>query len=207
MNMNTSRFLTAAVLAAAGLAATQTALAYQAGDIYARGGIAKTEVKDDNGSLDVAGDLDISDERGFAYGVGYLFHDKLGIELNGSEAVEHQLTTAALGDATGTVDRMPFNLMVNYYPLGGTGSRVQPYVGAGLNYTHFSEEELEGLDIDESWGAAGQVGIDLAVTDYLLIGAFAHYAQVEADVELNGSKLGEAEVDPVTIGAGATLRF
>ncbi len=202
--MTMTRLITATAVAAAGLVATQSALAYQAGDLYVRGGIAKTEVKDDNGR--VAGqDLDISDERGFSYGLGYQFHDKLGVELNGTEPVEHDLALGGTG--IGSVERMPLNLMVNYYPMGGTGSRIQPYVGAGLNYTHFSEEELPGLEVEESYGAAAQAGVDFAITDYLLVGAFAHYADVDADAELNGSDIGEAEVDPVTVGGGLTLRF
>ncbi|MBB3189810.1 OmpW/AlkL family protein [Halomonas cerina] len=202
--MKTMRLMTAAALATAGVVATQTAMAYQAGDIYGRGGVAKTEVTDDNGRV-AGADLDISDERGYSYGLGYQFHDKLGIELNGTEPVEHDLALGGAG--IGSVERMPLNLMLNYYPLGGTPSRVQPYVGAGLNYTHFSEEELAGLDVDESYGAAGQVGVDLAVTDYLLVGAFARYADVDADVSVGGTDIGEAEVDPTTIGGVLTLRF
>ncbi|RTR02405.1 OmpW/AlkL family protein [Halomonas nitroreducens] len=202
--MKTTRLISAAALATAGIIASQAALAYQAGDVYVRGGVAKTEVKDDNGRV-AGADLDISDERGFSYGLGYQFHDKLGVELNGTEPVEHDLALGGAG--IGSVERMPLNLMLNYYPLGGTPSRVQPYVGAGLNYTHFSEEELPGLEVEESYGAAAQVGLDFAVTDYLLVGAFANYANVDADAELNGNDVGEAEVDPVTVGGGLTFRF
>lgn len=205
--MTPKTLIATAALATAGIVAAQTAMAYQAGDLYVRGGIAKADVTNDNGSLDVVGDLEVSDERGFAYAIGYLFSNKLGVELNGTEAFEHQLSTTALGDATGTVDRMPINLMVNYYPLGGTAARVQPYVGAGLNYTRFSEEELDGLDVDESYGLAGQLGVDLAITDYLLVGAFAQYADVNADVSFGVTTLGEADIDPTTIGGGVTFRF
>lgn len=202
--MNMTRLITATAFTAAGLVATQSALAYQVGDYYVRGGVAKSEVKDDNGRL-AGSDLEISDERGFTYGLGYQFHDKMGVELNGSQDIEHDLTLGGLG--AGSVDRRPVNLMLNYYPLGGTDSRVQPYAGAGLNYTHFNDETLSGLEVDESYGAAAQVGVDLALTDHLLVGAFANYANVDADVKLNGDDVGNAEVDPVTVGGGLTYRF
>ncbi|MBB3232681.1 OmpW/AlkL family protein [Halomonas stenophila] len=202
--MKTPRLITAAALATAGILATQTAMAYQAGDLYVRGGVAKSEVKDDNGQA-AGGDLDISDERGFTYGLGYQFHDQLGVELNGSQDIEHDLTVS--GVDAGSVDRRPVNLMLNYYPLGGTDSRVQPYAGAGLNYTYFNDETASGLEIEDSYGAAAQVGLDFAVTDYLLVGAFANYADVDADVEVNGSDAGEAEIDPLTVGGGVTFRF
>ncbi|MFG6137707.1 OmpW/AlkL family protein [Halomonas sp. B23F22_10] len=202
--MKTIRLITATALTAAGLVGAQSAMAYQAGDFYVRGGIAKTEVKDDNGRV-AGADLDISDERGFAYGLGYQFHDKFGVELNGTESFEHDL--ALDGAGIGSVERMPLNLMLNYYPMGGTDSRIQPYVGAGLNYTHFSDEELSGLEIEESYGPAAQAGVDFALTDHLLIGAFAQYADVDADAKLDGTDIGEAEVDPVTVGGSFTYRF
>lgn len=187
--MKPKHLIAAAALATTGLIAAQGAMADQIDDI------------------DEVGKLEVSDERDMAYAVGYLFSDRLGIELNGTEAVEHRLSTAALDSPSGGVDRLPVNLTINYYPRGGSGSRIQPYVGAGLDYTHVSEEELEALDVDTSYGLAGQIGLDMAVTRYLLVGAFARYANVEADVSVEGSALGEADIDPMTLGGGATFRF
>ncbi|MFG6159912.1 OmpW family protein [Halomonas sp. 1390] len=205
--MKPKHLIVMAALATAGLTTAQGAMAYQSVDLFVRGGIAKAEVRGDNGSLDVVGELEVADERGMAYGEGYLFSDRLGVELNGTEPIEHRLSTAILGSATGGVERLPVNLMVNYYPMGGRGSRLQPFMGAGLNYTHISEEELEGLDVDASYGLAGQDGIDMTITRYLLIGAFARFAKVDADVSVGGTAIGEADIDPMTLGGGATFRF
>ncbi len=203
--MHTTRLISAIALAAGCTFASQAALAYGAGDIFVRGGVAKTEPEgSDNGNL--GGDeLTIEGERGFTYGLGYLFTDKLGVELNGSEKFEHGLTLD--GASTGlSVDRMPVNLMANYYPLGGLDSPVQPYAGVGVNYTRFSGEP-SGVDVDSSYGAVGQLGLDLAVTDNLMLNGFANYADVSADIESGGAQIGEAEVDPVTVGGGMTYRF
>ncbi|WP_136253042.1 OmpW/AlkL family protein [Onishia niordana] len=202
--MNKATYLSAAIIATTSLMATQTAMAYQAGDIFVRGGVAQVEPSSDNGNLGGA-ELDVSDENGFTYGFGYLFTDKVGVELNSSEPFEHDLSLGGAG--IGSVDRTPVNLLANYYPLGGTGGKVQPYVGVGVNYTTYSDEELSGLDIDDSWGATGQVGVDLALTDYLLLNGSVSYADVEADASLNGNGIGTGDVDPVTIGGGITLRF
>lgn len=203
--MKTTKLITAAAIAGSCMFAAQSALAYSAGDFFVRGGIAKTDTRSDNGNVGDA-DLSISSaERGFSYGLGYLFHDNIGVELSGTEKVEHDL--AVNGSGAGTVDRMPINLMVNYYPLGGLDSRVQPYVGAGLNYTRFSGESLEGLDVRRSYGAIGQVGIDLAVTDNVMLNGFANYADVDGDIRIDGTEVGSAKVDPLTIGGGVTFRF
>ena len=135
--MNMTRLMGTAALLATTTFAAQSALAYQAGDIYVRGGFEKADPTSDNG--DIANqDLDVSEENGFAYGAGYLFHDKFGVELNGSEAMEHDI--AVNGGNVGSVDRTPVNLMLNYYPLGGVenagsssvGSVCQSNIEAGL---------------------------------------------------------------------------
>lgn len=202
--MKPIRLIPVVAFAASAALASQTALAYSAGDTFVRGGFAKSDVGSDNGNVQ-GQELGISSgETGFTFGAGYLFHDKVGVELNGSEKIEHDLSLA--GSDLGTIDRMPVNLLVNYYPLGGLDSRVQPYVGAGLNYTRFSGEP-EGIDARRSYGAVGQVGVDLAVTDNFMLNGFANYADVDSDISVNGNEAGEANVDPMTIGGGVTFRF
>jgi outer membrane protein len=203
--MSNMKMISAAVVTAGFALASQAALAYNAGDVFVRGGVAQTDTGSGNG--DVAGDsLNIDDARGLTYGVGYLFTDKVGVELNSSEEFEHDLSTSTAG-GVGSVDRLPVNLMVNYYPMGGLDSRVQPYVGAGLNYTHFSSEP-SGLSVEESYGAIGQVGVDLAVTDNIMLNGYASYADVNSDINANGvGKVGEVDMEPVTIGGGITYRF
>ncbi|WP_196238087.1 OmpW/AlkL family protein [Vreelandella sulfidaeris] len=197
--MSNMKLISAAVITAGFALASQAALAYNAGDVFVRGGVAQTDTGSGNGNVD--GDsLSVEEARGLTYGVGYLFTDKVGAELNSSEEFEHDLSVDGSGE--GSIDRLPVNLLVNYYPLGGLDSRVQPYVGAGLNYTHFSSEP-SGLSVDESYGAIGQVGVDLAVTDNVMLNGYASYADVSADI----SGGGEVDMEPVTIGGGVTYRF
>lgn len=197
--MSNMKLISAAVITAGFALASSAALAYNAGDAFVRGGVAQTDTGSGNGN--VAGDsLSVDEARGLTYGVGYLFTDKVGIELNSSEEFEHDLSVS--GVDAGSINRLPINLLVNYYPLGGLDSRVQPYVGAGLNYTHFSSEP-SGLSVDESYGAIGQVGVDLAVTDNVMLNGYASYADVNADINVGG----EVDIEPVTIGGGVTYRF
>ncbi|WLI73130.1 OmpW/AlkL family protein [Halomonas alkalicola] len=197
--MRTTRLITAAAIAASCAFASQAALAYSAGDTFVRGGFAKSDTRSDNGAADGVS----SGETGFTFGAGYLFHDNIGVELNSSEKIEHEIA----GDGfAGSIDRMPVNLLVNYYPPGGMDSRVQPYVGAGLNYTRFSGEP-EGVDARRSYGAVGQVGVDLAITENLMLNGFANYADVDSRISVDGERVGTAKMDPMTIGGGVTLRF
>ncbi|MFB9868222.1 OmpW/AlkL family protein [Vreelandella sulfidaeris] len=200
--MSKMKLMSAAVITAGFALASQAALAYNAGDVFVRGGVAQTDTGSGNGN--VGGDsLSVDEARGFTFGAGYLFTDKVGVELNSSEKFEHDFTTDS--GASGSVDRLPVNLLVNYYPMGGLDSRVQPYAGVGLNYTHFSNEP-SGMSIDHSYGAIGQVGIDLAVTDNIMLNGYASYADVSADINAAGVS-GEVDMEPVTVGGGITYRF
>lgn len=203
--MNHIKFLSAAVMTAGLALASQAALAYTAGDVFVRGGVAKTETASDDSNVS-GNDLDVESENGYTYGLGYLFHDKFGVELNSGEGFEHDLSTAA-GDA-GSVERLPVNALVNYYPMGGIDSRIQPYVGVGVNYTNFyGEKDAGGISVDDSYGAIGQVGLDFAVTENVMLNSHVSYADVDADINAGGSKVGSVDIDPVTVGGGVTYRF
>lgn len=186
-------------LAASTLALTLAAgqaMAYQAGDVYVRGELGKSDLDTDA----------LSRENAFGLAGGYLFHDKLGVELGIGEDVEHDYALNS-GDA-GSLDRMPANLLLQYYPLGGVeGARVQPFVGVGMNYTRFSSVSGAGMDVDDSYGIAGQAGMDLVITDNLSATGFARYADVDAEFEKSGTTVDDIRVDPLTVGAGITYRF
>ena len=186
--MSKMKLITAAIVSASAVMASQAVMAYEAGDVFVRGGVAQTDTGSGNGNVGGA-DLNVQSARGFTYGAGYLFSDKFGVELNSSEKFEHDLNTTPGGSA-GSVDRLPVNLLVNYYPMGGLDSKVQPYVGLGLNYTSFSSEP-SGLSIDESYGAIGQAGVDLAVTDNVMLNGYVSYADVSADINAAGATVGE----------------
>ncbi|RUR29974.1 OmpW family protein [Vreelandella andesensis] len=195
-------------LAATTMLASSQAFAYGAGDFFTRVGVAKVEPKSDNGSL--AGGafaVDVQDKTDFAFTLGYRFHDKVGIELLAALPFEHDI--ALNGDNLASTKHLPPTLTLQYYPLGGTEARVQPYVGAGINYTFFSDEELAigELELDDSWGAAAQVGIDLLIDENWALNAAAWYIDIDTDATVNGAAAGTVEIDPVVVMAGLSYRF
>ncbi|WP_290785413.1 OmpW family outer membrane protein [Halomonas sp.] len=192
--MRISPFVAAAALSLSTVAGQ--ALAYQAGDLYVRGEFQKSDLASET----------LSRESGFGLAGGYLFTDALGVELGIGEAVSHDFQLDA-GDA-GSLDRMPVNLLLQYYPLGGIeGARVQPFVGVGMNYTRFSSVSAADLSVDDDYGFAGQVGMDLVITDNLSATSFARYTEVDASFESDGQTVENVRLDPLTVGAGITYRF
>lgn len=190
-----NKLLLAAIIAGGTVTVSQAALAYQTGDILLRGDIAKTSPEGDaSGSIE--------SENGFVGSVGYMMHDKVGVTLGSSEEFEHELSAGAY---EGSFEQQPIDLMVQYYPLGGLDARIQPYAGVGANYTRFSGESA-GLNIDNTWAAKGELGVDLFVTENFAFNGFASYTDLDADYSLNGVS-DEADIDPVTVGGGVTFRF
>ncbi|WP_110687984.1 OmpW/AlkL family protein [Salinicola aestuarinus] len=184
--MTKTKLFSAMAVAGACAFGTQAAFAYGQGDFFARAGIAKVET--DAGYAD--------SDTGAYLGLGTMVHDNVGIELS-------SMTETQVHAEGGTFKQVPINLMAQYYPLGGTDARVQPYAGLGVNYTTFSDESSGLGSIDESWGAVGQLGVDMNITDNFGLNAFAQYADVDA--EINGGS--DLDIDPLTVGAGAMVRF
>lgn len=86
--------------------------------------------------------------------------------------------------------------MINWYPLDPT-CMFQPYVGVGINYTDFNDEELDlfrdfpefrglggDLQLGHSWGFAWQVGADLVFgrDSNWLVNASATFVDSETDL-------------------------
>lgn len=89
----------------------------------------------------------------------------------------------------------------------------KPYVGAGINYTVFFNEKAAGgtvtkLDIENSFGAALQVGFDYMLDDHWGVNFDVKKLFLRPDVKLNGGALtGKVDIDPWLIGVGVTYRF
>lgn len=199
--------LIAGVTVAALTASTQ-AFAYGAGDLYTRVGVAKVAPKSNNGNILGGADVNVDDKTGFAFTLGYRFHDKLGVELLAALPFKHDLQVDGVTD--GSTKHLPPTLTLQYYPLGGTDARVQPYLGAGINYTRFSSEKTAvgaSLDLDDSWGAAGQLGVDLLISDHWALNAAAWYIDIDTDAKVNGEKAGKVEIDPIVVMGGISYRF
>ncbi len=212
MNVMTRHLCLAAVAVATALPSS-TALAYGAGDWFTHFGVAKVSPKDDNGRFDDLGiDVDVQDKSNFAFTLGYRFHDKFGVELLAAAPFKHDINLN--GNDGASIKHLPPTLTLQYYPLGGTDAWVQPYVGAGLNYTHFSDEKIDvpgaSLDLDDSWGAAGQLGVDLLIDDHWSLNAAAWYLDIDSDAtaKVGGQSYDTTlHIDPWVVMAGLGYRF
>ena len=186
-------------------AVSAPAFAQSQGDWTVGVGIGYLDPKSDNGSLaGFSADVD-SDTRPI-FTAEYFIRDNLGIELLAATPFSHDITLGGSVDA-GSVKHLPPTLSLNYH--FATNSAWKPYVGAGLNYTVFFDEEspLGDLKVDDSFGVSLQAGLDYMVTDKGAVRLNVRWFDIDSDVTLNGADIGKAEIDPWLVGVSYVHRF
>ena len=123
------------------------------------------------------------------------------------------------GSALGTVDlgrvwALPPTLTLQYHPL--PAERYSPYVGIGLNYTVFYGEggsrsaPVTGVDIENAWGAAVNVGMDIEFAPNWLLNFDVKKFYLRPDVKVDtsvGRIDASTRLDPWVVGAGIRYRF
>jgi outer membrane protein len=154
-------------------------------------------------SPSVAG-LDVSSEWTPEIDFTYFVTPHIGMELI-LATQRHEVTLN--GASLGKLSHLPPTLTVQYH-FQPTPS-IKPYVGAGINYTHFYNVDLApGLTIDRnSFGGALQAGVDIAVTQNGYINLDVKKIWINTDVKSGGTKLTNLEINPVVWGVGYGFRF
>lgn len=201
--------LSLAVLSAITL--SSFASANQAGDILIRGGA--TMVDPDSGktginldSVDSGLALSVDDNTQLGLNFVYFFDSNWAVELLAATPFQHDIKLHADNDKTalGEVSQLPPTLSALYY--FNTSSKFKPYVGLGLNYTIFFDEDFTStydsagftdLELDGSFGYSVQIGADYEIDDRWSINASARYIDINSDAsfKVGGAIKGSADVD------------
>lgn len=200
-------------LCIAALIAGATALpaaAQSAGEWTVGIGAGSVQPKDDNGTVAGSLDVEVDGNTRPTLTVEYFLRDNVGIELLAATPFQHDVNIKGVGKV-GSVKHLPPVLSVNYH--WDTGSAFRPYAGIGLNYTSFWGEDTQGaldgadLDLKHSFGLALQAGADWWLNDKSAIRGTLRWIDIDSDVYLNGSKIGEIEIDPIAVQAAYVMKF
>lgn len=201
----------AAALAGAFLAGA-AAQAYETGDWLFRVGAYGVFPESDNltNVLGTGATLNVDDGYSLGFNFTYMINPNIGIELLLALPFGHDITLSGLGTVAHT-DQLPPTLSVQYHFM--PYNSVRPYVGIGLNYTTFFNEDTEGaltgtnLSLDDSWGVAGQVGVDIDVAPNWFVNADLRYISISTDAKLNGVGIGTVDINPWVVGLTVGTRF
>ena len=182
---------------------TLSVSAAEPGTWKVRVGVGMVDPKSDNGNV-----ASVDSGTTAVFNGSYVFHENWAVELLASLPFSHDIELAADGTTVGDTKHLPPTLSVQY--LVPTKSEFKPYVGLGLNYTLFFDEETTGplagtdLDLDGSLGLAAQIGFDYPLSDRMFLNLDVRWIDIDTDAELDGVPLETVEIDPfvysLTIG-------
>ena len=198
MNKKITLSLVAVSLLSAGL--SFSAAAHQAGDIIVRAGVAMVAPNESSPVVANVAEFSVDNDVQLGLNFGYMLTDNVGIELLAASPFSHDVSLGALGKIADS-KQLPPTLVAQYY-FGDSQSALRPYVGLGVNFTNFYDNEftqdakdlgLENLSLSNSWGLAAQVGLDYQIDKKWLVNASVWYAQISTDVSF------DMGADPVVV--------
>lgn len=166
-----------------------------------------TQLNWDNKQADGLPNIDAKDVIVPTIDVTYFFTKNIAAELVLTYPQKVDIQVA--GKTQGTVKALPPSLLVQYHftDLGA----FKPYIGAGLNYTVFSDRNniLGGAaSIDRSsLGYAVQVGADYMFNKNWGLNFDVKYLQIKTDVAVSGKKIGNLGLSPIAASLGIAYKF
>lgn len=146
----------------------------------------------------------------------YFFTPNFAVEVIATTPQKH--TVSATAGTLGTLRHLPPTVTAQYH-FAPDNASVRPYVGLGLNYTHFSAVNLNAQPVlgsdtpltvtKHSWGLAYQIGADFPITKNISLNVDFKKIDISTDVKVaaSGAKLGKVKVDPTLFGIGIGYRF
>ena len=215
----------AVVVGAVAALASLPVAAIEQGDWLIGGGL--TYVKPNSSSTWVKGipnsEVRVDNNTRPSFTVTYMVTDNIGVQLLGSFPFKHDLEGAGSISGLnkiGDVKHLPPTLTAQWYFLQKTNP-VRPYVGLGVNYTYFWDENASSslenalggpvdLDIDNSWGLAGQVGMDVEFHQNWFMNVDVRYISIKGDTKIKAPGFNssvDVNIDPWIISAGVGYRF
>lgn len=201
---------------------TGVANAHQAGDWLVRAGATQVAPDESSGNVFVAGvdlgvgvNVDSNTQLGLNF--VYFVDNHWAIELLAATPFKHDIGLNTVGEL-GSTKHLPPTLTANYY-FSQSGAAFQPYIGAGINYTIFFDEEFTAandsagfadLSLDNSWGLSAQVGFDYQVDARWHINASVRWIDIdtEATFSLGGAEGSvDVDIDPYVYTLSVGYRF
>lgn len=174
----------------------------------------------------IGGDVAISNTFIPEVDFTYFFTKNISAELI-LGTTKHDVNTvgsdiSAIGGPTsadvnlGNVYLLPPTLTLQYHFL--TEEVFRPYVGAGINYTIFYNEKagntVKGIDYENAFGYAFQIGFDLMIDDRFFINADVKKIFLKTDVTVDASNLAtglsipaSVDINPLLLGFGVGMKF
>ena len=212
--MKSSKYLVAAGSLLALLASP--ALAYEEGTWVLRAGVGVVAPDSDNLVLGPDAVVEVDDGTSLTLMGTYMFSRHWAFDILASWPFSHDIKLQ--GEKVAETEHLPptFSLQYHFLP----DSTIQPYVGAGVNYTTFLstdleqvliEQGVEDIELNDSFGLALQLGADWTFGNRWLLNVDMRWIDIESDLDLTvggvTDEAGTVKIDPwvYSINVGYTF--
>ena len=218
-------------LVAALAGGSMMAQAYQKGDFVLRLGAVNVDPDSDSDAINLPGvptlHAEVDDDTQFGIIPMYMVTDHVGIELLAATPFEHNITLQGQGVnvKAGSTKHLPPTISAQWYPRGGKDG-WQPFLGVGVNYTIFFDEETDKelddtlnailgatqtkLDLDNSFGLSAQAGVDIPLYKDWALSLAVWYIQIDTNAKVStdvGNVQFKTDIDPFVYHIGIAHRF
>ncbi|KZX02298.1 membrane protein [Pseudoalteromonas luteoviolacea] len=154
----------------------------------------------------------------------YQFNDNIVFELVAATPFSHTVEGQGglAGNDIAKIKHLPPTLLAQYHFFDAS-AKFRPFIGAGLNYTVFFDEEASAalkqtlqtddvkVDLDNSFGLALQVGFNYEINDKWGLHVMVSKMDIDTDatVYANGVQAltSDVEIDPFVAMIGAKYKF
>jgi outer membrane protein len=133
----------------------------------------------------------------------YFITPNIAAELILTYPQKHRLYSN--GTEIGTLKHLPPTLTLQYH--FSPNATVRPYVGAGVNFAPAVEAALHPTIKRNSWGLAGQVGVDVAIAKNTYLNFDLKKVSLGTTVYSSGTSVGKFKVNPTLASVGLGWRF
>ncbi len=183
-------------------------MAAQSGDWLLRGGITSVNPHDSSSNVFVAGadlgvGVSVDNNAQLGLNVAYFLDSNWAVELLAATPFSHDISLDTVG-ALGKTKHLPPTLSALYYFDMGN-SNLHPYIGLGVNYTVFFDEDFSAanktvgfsdLDLDDSFGLSTQLGIDIDIDEKWAFNASVRWIDIDSEATFKlGTDAGKVDVD------------
>ncbi len=164
-------------------------------------------IPQEDSSLNIGGHVKVDNSVVPELDVTYFFTDNISAELIAA-VTKHNVHTNGGVDA-GSAWLLPPTLTLQYH--FNQLEAIKPYVGAGINYTHFYNEDagaLNAVKYEDSWGAALQAGVDVPLQNNWYLNADVKKVFINTTAKFAPSGVrADVDLDPWLVGVGVGYRF
>lgn len=198
------------------------AQAYEKGDWIFRAGWGMVAPDGTAASFTDEGDslyVEVDEASALTLTGAYFFSPNWSFEVLAASPFKHDVKLGLTGEGSAKiaeVTQLPPTFTFQYHFM--PDATFRPYVGLGLNWTTFFDEELvsdlsdQGLSlkVDDSWGAAVQLAADVPMGDQWLLNFDVRWISIEADANLSDgidTEVIELDISPWVYSINLGYRF